>query len=480
MHDKPGTIRGAFTTTLFSLLFSITACSESPNDSQGESGKTADVILAQATETCPDPAGIVDGWFPHNQTPEPDSANFSSTTICNFHEWSWQMFLWLTQEVAGEPRFLGFDSPNELLGSGNSEILMPRKGKSSQAQTFDEYLQAGTDGILVDQNGNAVYYSQYINDVFANFIKDNNLTDPATVRKFNPMTSFPVGTIELKASWKIVEPGEDTSGFFTMNSSVYGLANKGGKIVVDTGNIRNVELALVGFHIGGIVKGHPEMIWATFEQINNSPIVPVNFTPETVISTTDSTFYKAGTTFSGCNVNYASSPYLKLDEATQKLTPVVQVCLQYEFGNSAKNDPILQPSVETNDSDVAQMNAAVMPRLKVANDVWANYREVGAIWFRAIDGLQPNMSLATDFDSSGKQLLIGSLKLSNSTIETFTQRQSTMNNCFRCHNTLQRFPPASNLVALPPLNLNISHAFMNIYFGSQQLANGDKLPGRPE
>ena len=97
-----------------------------------------------------------------------------------------------------------------------------------------------------------------------------------------------------------------------------------------------------------------------------------------------------------------------------------------------------------------------------AKPLWSNYYEVGAIWFDEIDGLKPNMSLATD------NILTGSLKLSNSTIETFTQTQSTKNNCFRCHNTLHRFPPKMNLDPLPGLSLNISHAFVNIYFWSQE------------
>ncbi|OED45160.1 hypothetical protein ACH42_05550 [Endozoicomonas sp. (ex Bugula neritina AB1)] len=417
------------------------------------------------------------------------------------------MFLWLTQNVDGQPRFLGFESPYALLGINNREVLVPRKGKSHQPESFDEFIQAGTDGVLVDKKGNAVYYSQYLNDVFVDFIKDKELTNPEKVRILNPNTSFPIGTLELKASWKIVENGEDTSNFFTMDSSVYGLANKGGKIVVDTSNILKVKLALVGFHIGGIVKGHPEMIWATFEHRKNAPNVSAKFTPSTVISGQDFTFYRAGTKYSGCNKNYASSPYLKLDEDQQKLSPVIQVCRQYPYGNSAtfegnvpalakqmnvslsmmqKNVDNMQLAVEKNDSDIEKLNDLVEQQLTKEKDVWANYYEVGAIWFKPTDALKPGMTLKGDFATNdsfpktdkGEQFLIGSLKLSNSTIETFTQYQSTMNNCFRCHNTEERFMESTSGVAykpLPAMNLNISHAFMNIYFWSQQQARGDML-----
>ncbi|WMN90016.1 hypothetical protein NI382_18200 [Vibrio parahaemolyticus] len=130
-------------------------------------------------------------------------------------------------------------------------------------------------------------------------------------------------------------------------------------------------------------------------------------------------------------------------------------------------------AVPTNIKVVNQLNDSVLGKLS-KDDVWSNYFEVSAIWFRQENALAPNMGLDTDVDEEGKQLLIGGLRLSNSTIETFTQSQSTMNNCFRCHNTLQRFPPALNMDPLPAMNLNVSHAFMNIYFWDQEMKNANK------
>jgi hypothetical protein len=34
---------------------------------------------------------------------------------------------------------------------------------------------------------------------------------------------------------------------------------------------KTVNLAMVGMHVVGSTKGHPEMIWATFEHIGNAP-----------------------------------------------------------------------------------------------------------------------------------------------------------------------------------------------------------------
>ena len=406
-------------------------------------------------------------WFPHSKTSEPNNEKFKSTNNCVFHQWSWQMFLWLTQnDQSGKPRFLSFVAPESLLGMP-SRSLNPRMSKSPKPESLNEYLQAGSDAILVDHNGRAVYYSQYLNPEFVNFIKTNGLTDPKKVQKFDPNTPFSIGSIELKVAWKIVAKGEDTSDMFTMNTTINKLVNQGGNIVIDPNQTEDVKVALVGFHIGGIVNEHPEMIWATFEHKRNAPNVPQKFTPNTVISNKNSTFYTAGTQYSGCNVNVANTPQQKLDQKTQIMSPITQVCRLYEFGNQPGNPASHAKNIKENDDNIKSLNDSVLSKLD-KKDVWRNYYEVGAIWFAAINGLKPNMPLADD------QILTGSLKLSNSTIETFTQVQSTQNNCFRCHNTMHRFPPSADLDPLPGLELNISHAFVNIYFWSQELQKKNK------
>jgi hypothetical protein len=371
--------------------------------------------------------------------------------------------LWLTQEdpTTGGARFLSFMSPSELYGRGKGG-MMPRKTKAQEPETVEEFLQAGTDGILTDQTGRAVYYSQYLNPAFAEFVTTHDLTKPATLAAFDPNTPFEDGLLELKVSWKIVADGEDVGSFFTTEADIDLLANKGGHIVTDPSRTEKVKLALVGFHIGGRVNGHPELIWASFEHVENAPNVPENPTPETVISDRNWTFYKAGTAYKDCNVNPANSPELKLDEATQILSPITQVCRLYEFGNDPSDPVNKQDSIKTNDANIALLNDEVMAKLKQAGDVWANYREVGAIWFLESDNLAPDLPLADD------SRLTGSFKLSNATIETFTQSQSTMNNCFRCHNTAQHFPPATSMNPMPGLDLNVSRIIVNGYFWSQE------------
>ncbi len=438
----------------------LAACTSPPKENTGPLVETPSPSDS-ASFNCP----AETDWFPHSETPKPPFDDFESSSNCVFHQWSWQAFLWLTQDVDGKPRFLSFQSPADLfdesrIGTG----MLPRMAKSAEPETINEYLQAGTDGILVDQNGRAVYYSQYLDSTFANFVTANNLTDPKTLAAFDANTPFVNGSLELKASWKIVQPGEDVSTYFSMPATVNLLANEGGRIVIDPDKTAKVTLALVGFHVAGRVNGHPEMIWATFEHIDNAPNVPAGATASTVVSENDWTFYKAGTTFGDCNQNPSSSPDLKLDEASQTLSPITQACRLYEFGNDP-NDPVNdRQKIQTNDSNINDLNVQVRAKLEQdqKSSVWANYFEVGAIWFNTENALVPDDALATD------ELLTGSFKLSNATIETFTQTQSTENNCFRCHNTEQRFPPSLTMNPLPGKDVNISHIIVNGYFRAQE------------
>ncbi len=424
-----------------------------------ETNETAVTAVADSSDCQADP-----NWFPHSSTQRTDDSAFTSSSNCEFHQWAWQNFLWLTQDLNGEPRFMSFASPESLIGKERAGLL-PRVAKTDTSESFDEFLQAGTDGIFVAHNGRAVYYSQYLDKTFVNFIINNNLTDPASLRSFiatDPPPTFPIdkfdgaGAMELKVSWMIVEEGDDVSGMFTTETQVAKLVNSNGKIGIDTSQVEDVTVALVGFHIGGIVAGYPEMIWATFENLNNSPVVPTDLPLDQPVSSNDYTFYTANTILADCNVNLASTNQLVLDQSTQKLSPITQVCLQYEFGNA---DGVNQ----SNDEHISELNDSVHSSLD-ENDVWKNYREVGAIWFLHTDSLKPGQSLATDSNPD----LTGSVSLSNSTIETFTQVASTENNCFRCHNTLQQLPPSRDLESLPASNLNISHALQNIYFWSQE------------
>jgi hypothetical protein len=368
---------------------------------------------AQQPSPCTAPAA----WFPHSQTPEQNSAGFpGDPSNCDFHQWSWNAFLWLTQDVKGEPRFQHFSKAGIETRPGILNALIGRSGK---ARTLDLVQQAGPDGIMVDLQGRPVYYSIHSNSTFGNFIKQNGLFNPARLRAFDPDKSFPVNSLTLKAAWKVVAAGEDVSAFHTRKARIALLTVKNDKIALSR-RTKRADVALVGFHIGGAVNGHPEMIWATFEHLQNAPDLPkaVNdMAPNDIVSDKSWTFYKASTPFKDCNMNSAGAGALKLDEAKQTLSPVTQACRIIPYGGGKSS----------NVDNIKTLNNSVHAQLK---DVWNNYFEVGAIWFSSANALKPNCTFQPGSlecrapSNPDLPILTGSTQLSNTTIETFTQSQT--------------------------------------------------------
>jgi len=417
---------------------------------------------------CVPPGSPHSPWFPHANTPAPDSTDFGpDSTNCDFHIWSWNAFLWLTQDVGGQPRFLSMSADG--IGGVADGTLDPLIGRSQQARTLELIDQAGPDGVLVDRNGRAVYYSIHSNDVFGDFIASHNLKNPSVLRAFSPTAEFPVGSMTLKAAWKVVQPNEDVSSFYTRQAQIVKLGMRKGKIVT-TGETETQTVALVGFHIGGTVNHHPEMIWATFEHQSNAPDLPrpmQEMQPNDIVSGKDWTFYQANTPMKQCNVNAAGSGMLTLNAQTQTLSPVTQVCRMVPYGGQKPCPP---GATDCNIPNIVSMNTSVQSQL---DGVWKNYFEVGAIWFNQLDALQPDCTFQPGsalecVPATGKSpLLTGSMQLSNSTIETFTQVQSTQSNCFACHNTTQVIAPDPGMASLPGLNVNLSHVLINEYFQAQ-------------
>lgn len=429
---------------------------------------------AESSSSCTAPSS----WFPHDQTPKPDDDG-SFTTNCDFHQWSWQTFLWLTQTMPdGQLRFEQFARPSVLDTAGEGGLapfderstsatlqLAPRVAKSDDPTLIHEVQQAGSLGLLVDQDQRGVYYSQYLNGTFYDFVRQNGFQDPEKLANASPTLNFPVGAQELKAAWKIVEDGEDTGGFYAREAELALLVEKDGQVVVDPEKTRKVTVALVGLHIAGVVKDHPEFIWATFEHEDNAPTLTdeqlQKYLDTTMsneerrkfeqqpVSPESFTFYQAKTPFIDTNQNNAGTVKL-VDAGEQTLTPVTDAFIQYAQGGGS----------DTNRTNVRTLNRSVIEQLE--DPIFSSYYEGGAIWLGQPDALEPN--------ETQQDLIVGSTSLSNVTLETFTQKVKSERNCFGCHNTLQRFPPetGTGVAPLGGKNINLSHILVNHYFQASQ------------
>jgi len=425
-----------------SLLISISACSKTPHEvSQKDTTADTTQIPLDAAATCAADASWFDGSF----DPKKDADAFGKPKIlCPFHQFAWKAFIWLTGKVTdGRTRFdtlyadsaIFPDAPpgHHVLGGVN---------------------QAGSNGILVDQNGRAVYTTMMVNDIYRDFVIEHKLYTKEGMQHAAPYLNFPPGAMSLKAAWKIVQPNEDTSGFFTTTAPVQMLSVVNDNVTIaGDAQQKNLTVALVGFHIAVYVKNHPEAIWATFEQKRNAPGFVEGLSPNDPVSADSFTFYHGGTLVKDCNANNKGmNAILKLDLATQKMQNTTQACLQFPFGTNNKT-----PDAQGNRKAITELNKSVH-QLMPENSVWKNYSEVGAVWFSETDALKPDWNPNTD-----ESLLIGSTRLSNSTIETFTQAAPGQNECFGCHNTMALTSVPETIEVLPGKNVNTSHILLKNY-----------------
>jgi hypothetical protein len=415
------------------------------------------IFCRPSWSACPAPTS----WFPETQTPEPDF--HAPTSNCEFHQWAWQSFLWISQPTAsGRIRLLDQPTAGDLFAPGRppaplSHNLIQQYGQrqpnlqlrvsklSSPSSSIGSIHQALSQGVLVDANGQPIYYASHINATYYEFVRTNRLFIKSVYLGAPDTLNFPFKSVEYKSSWRVVAPGDPADGFFKTTAVIPRIkctgasgSCSGDDIVQDPGSMQTVTVALTGLHIVGRLDKHPEFVWATFEHIKNAPDLPAGLIPTdpTPVSTNDFTFYRANTKASDCN--YLATDDLQLDAVTGKLSPTTQVFRQFELGGGDPSDK----------ANVRDLNASVHSQL-TANSLWRNYFLVGAVWFLPQDALTPSLS-----GPRIQALTTGSIHLSNATMETF--RQSQDKNCFSCHDTA-----ADADQQIPPKNLNISHILKN-------------------
>lgn len=440
MKNYPTKVSVLIFTILFSLL--VTSCKDSIESE----------IAVISENNCPEPLS----WLNESPIPAPNYQTFpcgytvdkdNSVTNMAFQEISWQYFLWLTEEITvNSEKMLRFES------MFNDEAINLRDPKDPKG--LDHILggiqQAGSNSVLVDENHRAVYTSMMIDSIYRNFVVENDLNLPEALRKFPATTDFPNGSMSMKAAWKIIPKGKKAPvGAYTRKSKLYTVVEIDGNLTTsdtykDPSKRETIEetVALVGFHIAVVVKGHPEFIWATFEHndnTTNSGLKNKNESPN----------------FTFLSFNANNNGALSVDSTSQEISqaygvnPTTQVLRIHQYGGGST----------TNQNNIANLNTIVRDTLP-NNSFAQNYHEVGAVWFNQVDALVPDWSL-----TSNDTIQTGSLTLSNSVIETFTQDAFSQNSCFSCHNTTQYNPVIG--IPLDGKNVLTSHILLKNYMNAQ-------------
>lgn len=379
------------------------------------------------------PCDCETSWFPHEQTPAPKEGDGSpfdneSTTNCDFHQWSWQKFLWVTKPLpSGNPFFL--DSLD--LVSPEMESVVPQLGIKL---TLSSINQAGFRGVLqsnpkFNNKADTVYYSIHVNRL----LRDKAISMASLINSgklpVSNLETFPVGALELKVSWISIDaiPKAQQANYFTTKAAV----QNSNKVYVEK------TMALLGMHVVGVVKNHPEFIWATFEHKDMAPVYDKKTNSVTAVN--EMLLYEKGTT-SGLNgikwVKNATTPVLPN-----------KAFILYEYGVprdlGTGNFMKTSQAEPANFNNIENINKCVASNLK---DVFKNYFYNGSVWLD-FDGVSPeNQAKAIvkrDISSVlPDSLARGSSNLANITMETYTQtfvddihkiNNTNLVNCFDCH-----------------------------------------------
>jgi hypothetical protein len=440
---------------------------------------------------------------PSNGLPAPPTDN-----DCAFYNWAWRSFLFVTQaQPDGTPAFLRYPTIEQAfpkifkplgdrapsLSVRNIEPVLNSDARASRAPLTaksgdplpvltDGVMQASQSGpgfgaVVADQNRNPVFYTIHVNEAFAQFVQANGLdeierllADPASIAQTDPDKApvpaeleFRPGVMEFKSAWMIIEgPLSAYSSYIVISAKVPYLKNNGSSVVIDNSRpFREVNVALLGLHVVGIIDGHPEFIWATFEHADESgnrdvaPAASANPTlsnPMPPIENADKTYPLFHANTPPEKANDATAQQIGSDQKFPSATSIYRVFP----GSSSERDKDAKtfedPAVLTLNEHMTALFEARDPQHK---DLRRNYRLVGAVWMN--EPRKDNFTAGISFADNDPKLK-GENRLSNMAIESFTQdpAQGGAPHCFSCHDTAaQTGLPGGR--KLPARRINVSH-----------------------
>jgi hypothetical protein len=245
-------------------------------------------------------------------------------------------------------------------------------------------------GVLIDKNSNLVHYEVYMNKPMFQYVLENQFYN--ALEQAGSTINFPTGSMELKASWRILDPAiDDTSRYYTSTAIVY---------IPDSHHIDKDDcipeavkngiqdcseqlVGLVGLHMVYKTPSNPNFVWMTFEQNDN---VATEATKKAGITPS---FYDASKAIDYCEDNSR-----QCDCPEQIMTQVT------------RQNPI--------PDWVEKVNKDYQENLHTQKSVWEHYQLIGVQW-------------PTDKTRVGNPLL---QNLANSSMETFNQ---TASSCIGCH-----------------------------------------------
>ena len=295
-----------------------------------------------------------------------------------------------------------------------------------------ETEQGQADGnVLMAQNGSLVYYALQTNDVYTYFLtgqKNGAISAtkfPTTPTDLNNIITYGLAhskvfpddvalAIELKSSW-IETTGLDLSKYVTMTATIPNYIQTTPLLWTASGT-RQAQLALVGMHVVGSTAGHPEMIWATFEHVNNTRNTQYTYTNSASGTTTIP--QEPGGTWTFSTPTATATPNQSLIGLSGANLVAASPPTPIGPADILRINPWGMPGGSTaSNTELVSINHSVISQL-APTDVRTNYIMTGSTWTAFGQNPPPGPGFA-----------VGTNQMANSTMETFQQPS----NCFDCH-----------------------------------------------
>jgi hypothetical protein len=361
-----------------------------------------------------------------------------------------------------QPKFVFRINPSIINGKFNGPIFVLPSGA-----VINTVIGDSEGNVQMTQAGSLIYYGIAVNDVYAYYVTQINpvvtgntsvafptkQTDLTAIQNFATTKGHTLLdpnslAMEIKTAWVDASTLPNPSDYITMRAVVPTYKNMNTPLATQNGT-KTITAALVGMHVVGSVSGHPEMVWATFEHVGNTPNVsyafldtngnPQNQPADPVNSTTKWLFCGATSPTPPFNANAGLSgttpPGIQANNSLPSIqgTSVLRLAPWGAPNNQTPNP--LVATVAASNTQIISLNNDIHSQMN-AQDVRSKYLFLGATWTE--NGAAPS----TNFKGpNANGIVVGTSHLANSTLETFTQSETYVPGffpgpgCLSCHTT---------------------------------------------
>ena len=414
----------------------------------------------------------------------PDAQNIAVRLQLGFDYYSWLTFIalnspsdlkssigsdtrtaWETWKQLPDVMLPGGAKPLPWNSSDNGPQTMPAcplvkpKGKLVIHMDVEEtYNEPFKSGVLFDQNGNYALFVIYMNQAMFEYIAGDTGHSLYSIKgqeSFKGNIDFPsgseegglqdVGAVMIKASWKILKPGDDAINRTYHNAdAILYRPNAPEKC-------QEVKLGMTGFHVGHKTKDRQQWVWTTFEHNDN---VPTQAEVAAGIANGKTySFYSPSCDASTCPIN--QTPPWPWDP--DKLDPP---WVPFEHPSKFKSQIIRTgPVTPTANSPTSafqmdRFNKAFHEWPGIKGTAWENYDLITTQWPSDKCSTNPSPGSLPDPTCGPFPTF-----LANTTLETFSQQERNAgagigvpiatSSCISCHNnatTRRRFAGSSEMM----------------------------------